>query len=396
MFSNGIKKFAMPLVFLLALLFAILLGGLLPIAIKSFFYAVSLAIKECLVFMLPLVIFALVYQSFSKLGVNALKFLFLIIPLICCSNLINTFLSYLSGMSFINLGAITKIQAAQTELPALLPLFSFKFPSIISNDIALCSGVVCGIFSKLIQRTMDEKIVYFFDVFVKYFFKILIPTMPLFIIGTALKLQHDEMLSAICSKYWAIMLVFVVSAYGYVLLQFLLLSGFRFGQFAFYLKNITPAIITGFGSMSSAAALPLSLKAAEENLANKSNAAIIIPSTVNVHLVGDCFFIPMLALGILVSLGLPMPSCAQYSLFAVHFVLAKFAVAAVPGGGILVMLPILQTYLNFNGEMLGLITALYVLFDPIITACNIAGNGAMAIIFDKMTKAFNGKDSLSA
>jgi Na+/H+-dicarboxylate symporter len=46
--------------------------------------------------------------------------------------------------------------------------------------------------------------------------------------------------------------------------------------------------------------------------------------------------------------------------------------------------------------MLGLITALYVLFDPIITACNIAGNGAMAIIFDKMTKAFNGKDSLSA
>jgi Na+/H+-dicarboxylate symporter len=216
--------------------------------------------------------------------------------------------------------------------------------------------------------------------------------MPLFIIGTALKLQHDEMLSAICSKYWAIMLVFVVSAYGYVLLQFFALSGFHLERFTFYVKNIIPAVIMGFGSMSSAAALPLSFKAAEENSTNKNNAAIIIPSTVNVHLVGDCFFIPMLALGILVSLGLPIPDCAKYFLFAVHFVLAKFAVAAVPGGGILVMLPILQTYLNFNGEMLGLITALYVLFDPIITACNIAGNGAMAILFDKMTEVFNKKD----
>jgi Na+/H+-dicarboxylate symporter len=96
----------------------------------------------------------------------------------------------------------------------------------------------------------------------------------------------------------------------------------------------------------------------------------------------------------MLALGLPIPNSTQYSLFAVHFVLAKFGVAAVPGGGILVMLPILQTYLNFNGEMLGLITALYVLFDPIITACNVAGNGAMAIIFDKMTKTFNGKDAL--
>lgn len=381
----------MPLIFLLALLFAILLGGLLPVTVKSFFYTISLAIKECLIFILPLVIFALVYQSFSRLGINALKFLFLIIPLICCSNFANTFLSYLVGMSSIKLGAIAKIQATQAELPALLPLFSFKLPSIVSNDIALFSGIVCGIFSKLIQRSMDEKMVHFFDVFVKYFFKILLPTMPLFIMGTALKLQHDEMLSAICSKYWAIMLVFVVSAYGYVLLQFLVLSGFRFGRFAFYLKNITPALITAFGSASSAAALPLSLKAAEENLRNKSNAAIIIPSTVNVHLVGDCFFIPMLALGILVSLGLPLPGCVQYFLFAVYFVLAKFAVAAIPGGGILVMLPILQAHLNFNGEMLGLITALYVLFDPIITACNVAGNGAMAIIFDRMTKGIQRK-----
>lgn len=61
-----------------------------------------------------------------------------------------------------------------------------------------------------------------------------------------------------------------------------------------------------------------------------------------------------------------------------YFVLAKFSVAAVPGGGILVMLPILEAYLGLNGEMLSLITALYLLFDPVITCANILGNGAFA------------------
>jgi Na+/H+-dicarboxylate symporter len=48
------------------------------------------------------------------------------------------------------------------------------------------------------------------------------------------------------------------------------------------------------------------------------------------------------------------------------------------------MLPILEKYLGFNADMLGLITAIYIMFDPIITGCNVAGNGSFAIIFDKI------------
>jgi Na+/H+-dicarboxylate symporter len=102
-------------------------------------------------------------------------------------------------------------------------------------------------------------------------------------------------------------------------------------------------------------------------------------------LVGDCFFIPFVALAILFQFGREIPDIATYLTFSLHFVMAKFAVAAVPGGGILVMLPILQNYLGFNSEMLGLITAIYVLFDSLITGCNVAGNGSLAIIFDKIT-----------
>jgi Na+/H+-dicarboxylate symporter len=47
------------------------------------------------------------------------------------------------------------------------------------------------------------------------------------------------------------------------------------------------------------------------------------------------------------------------------------------------MLPILEHYLGFTGEMMSLITALYILFDPVITSANVLGNGAFAKMMDK-------------
>jgi Na+/H+-dicarboxylate symporter len=211
--------------------------------------------------------------------------------------------------------------------------------------------------------------------------------MPFFIIGTAVKLQHDGILIQIFEHYLPILLIFVTSAYCYILLQYFALDGFNLSKTMTYIRNVFPAMITALGSMSSASALPLSIiKAPEENSEQKSNASVIIPATVNIHLVGDCFFIPMVAIAVMASFNMGVPSMSDYVIFAVHFVLAKFAVAAVSGGGILVMLPILQQYLGFSPEMLALITAIYILFDSLITACNVVGNGAFAILFDKITR----------
>ena len=85
------------------------------------------------------------------------------------------------------------------------------------------------------------------------------------------------------------------------------------------------------------------------------------------------------------SFGVADPSFLTYLPFAFYFVLAKFSVAAIPGGGIIVMLPILESKLGFTGEMASLITALYILFDPIITSANVAGNGAFAMLIHKIT-----------
>jgi Na+/H+-dicarboxylate symporter len=145
-----------------------------------------------------------------------------------------------------------------------------------------------------------------------------------------------------------------------------------------------PAAIAGFGSMSSAAAMPLTILGTEKNSQNPDFARSIIPATVNVHLIGDCFAIPIFAFAVLKGFGVENPAFSTYLIFAAFFVLAKFSVAAVPGGGILVMLPILESYLGFNAEMLSLITALYILFDPVITCANVMGNGGFAMLLGKL------------
>jgi len=149
-------------------------------------------------------------------------------------------------------------------------------------------------------------------------------------------------------------------------------------------KNMLPAAIAGFSTMSSAAAMPLTIIGAEKNCENKDLARSVIPATVNIHLIGDCFAIPIFAYAVLKNFGFAQPSEIGYLYFAVYFVLAKFSVAAIPSGGILVMLPILKDHLSFTPEMLSLITALYILFDPVITCANVLGNGAFAMILDKL------------
>jgi Na+/H+-dicarboxylate symporter len=274
-------------------------------------------------------------------------------------------------------------------------MYQLNLPRFISNDVSLLAGILCGFMSGFMKSEHSIKISSIFANFQKYFFKTLIPLMPFFIFGTVIKLQYDGILDTIYSNYMPIMLVFIVSAYGLILFEFLILSSFKLNRFVEYVRNIIPAVVVGFGSMSSAAALPLLVKAAKDNSKNKDNADIIAPTTVNIHLVGDCFFTPMVAISIISYFGLAIPSLPIYCKFAFYFMIAKFAVAAVPGGGILVALPILQNYLGFNADMLGLITALYVLFDSIITACNVAGNGAMAVIFDRIVYVINERNTIS-
>ena len=66
------------------------------------------------------------------------------------------------------------------------------------------------------------------------------------------------------------------------------------------------------------------------------------------------------------------------------FMLGITMVAApgVPGGAIMAALGILESILGFDAEAQALMIALYIAMDSFGTACNVTGDGSIALIID--------------
>jgi Na+/H+-dicarboxylate symporter len=210
-----------------------------------------------------------------------------------------------------------------------------------------------------------------------------------------MKLQYEGVIGTIFREYTLVFLFVALAQFSYIFLIYFLLSGCRAKEFIRLVKNMLPATISGFSTMSSAVSLPVTLIGVERNTTHKEVADAVVPTTVNIHLVGDSFAITIFAYAVLKSFGMDEPSFLTYLMFAGYFVLAKFSVAAVPGGGILVMLPILENHLGFQGAMLSMITGLFILFDSVSTAANVLGNGAFAKVVDNCMVWFKGRRKTS-
>ncbi|NQY42617.1 MAG: cation:dicarboxylase symporter family transporter, partial [Legionellales bacterium] len=307
----------------------------------------------------------------------------LILPVILLSNFITTLTSVLLSSSIIN-NKFVSINSFNF-ISKLSPSINVTLPKIVSNEKMLFLGLLVGLVFSCVSQNISKKISAILDKYVNIFlYKIFIPIIPLFIFGFILKLQYDEMLYISVKNYAAIFALIIIFQITYVSLLYGIASKFNISNFLRFIKNIIPAGVTGFITMSSIASLPLTLVASEKNINNSDFPKLIIPATVNVHLIGDCIAIPIFALAILKTFGLPIPNIESLLIFVVYFVIAKFAVASVPGGGILVMLPILEKYMGFTPVMLSLITALYIMLDCVTTSINVIGNGAFTILFYKI------------
>ena len=60
------------------------------------------------------------------------------------------------------------------------------------------------------------------------------------------------------------------------------------------------------------------------------------------------------------------------------------AAPGVPGGAIMAALGTLQSMLGFNETLQALMIALYIAMDSFGTACNVTGDGAIAVVVDKI------------
>lgn len=354
-------------------------GHLVPMEAKTFLYSTSLSIKEVLLFIMPFIIFALIFSSVNNLKQSAIRFILLLIIMIFLSNLASSLIAYSVGHFIIqNTYSIQDITYEET----IVPLWSFRLPLLLSNFHALACGFVSSIVvSTLLPKKSKELSNKMLDLTLFILKTFLTPIIPIFVLGLALKMQHDQVLSIIFKDYSIIFIIIASATYLYVFLLYGAANSFKITSWIASIGNMIPAFITAMSTMSSNATMPLSLEGSKKNVKQPDIASSVVPITASFHLVGDCFFIIILSM--IIASGYSLCT-TDYVTFLLYFLLFKFAIVAVPAGGIMVMLPILEKYLKFSPEMLSLITALYIVFDPIITSANVMGNGAFTMIFSKL------------
>ena len=144
-----------------------------------------------------------------------------------------------------------------------------------------------------------------------------------------------------------------------------------------------PAYLTALGTSSSAATIPVTLKQAQLNGVSEDVASFTVPLCATIHMSGSAMKITACALTICLISGTPH----DFPMF-LHFILmlAIIMVAApgVPGGAIMAALAPLASILGFTADQQALMIALYIAMDSFGTACNVTGDGAIAIIIDRI------------
>ncbi len=383
-----LKKISLPLQLLLVIVIVLFFGSSIPHTVSRAALTFSFLFKELLNFLLPIIVFTFVATGISAFKRNGPVVVALLLGMVFASNAVVAMISYLIANGATHFIACNVQADPLAHAQQLVPFFTIQLPRIFRSDYMMLAGIILGVVSSLM--TVFDPVMFLLNkvkgVIEELLSKILIPLLPLYVFGFLMDIYAQGTFTQLFAHYGSTVVLIVAAQILYLLWFYWLAAGFSFSTALFYIKNAIPSYITAFSTMSSAATIPVTVASAEKNTHNSSLSRMAVPIMANVHLLGDAISTPMLALVTLVVFKSCIPAFGTYMLFVLYFCTAMFAVSGIPGGGILVMLPILRTYLGFNSEMESVITALYFLLDSFGTAANVMGDGALIIMLDKILK----------
>ncbi|MDR1456858.1 MAG: dicarboxylate/amino acid:cation symporter [Puniceicoccales bacterium] len=371
----------MPFLLLLLIVFVFSFGQRLPTELLQFLLAVSVTLKAVIMFLLPIIIFSLLFCAFRRIGANASSIIGLTLVMVCISNFFTTFVGHFIGEAVYGVSWDLSLPSGGRDLN---PLFNFQLPKLIPNIWAMAAGIIGGICASKLPSGKIIPLTLSLDRLVAHILHTISLTIPLLLLGFLLKMQYDGQLTLLVRQYASVIAIIICALMTYLFAFYWIASGFSARRALASLRNMFPAVVCAFGSMSSAAALPYTIAAVAKNTINKPLARSIVSATTNIHLVGDCIIDMVLIYAILRSYHFVMPSQLLFLTFALQSVFAKFSVAAIPGGGIVVVLPIIERVFGFNGAMASLIFSMYLILDPFATTANVLGNGAFAQLMDRL------------
>ena len=383
LFSNLLFK-----VFL-AIVFGIIFGLYIPESVNRIFATFNALFSQFLNFAIPLIIMGLIMPAISDLGRGAGKLLLLTTVIAYGSTLFSGFMTYFATsdlFGFLLESYVDKTAQIAETAKELVPYFSITIPGVIDVMTALVLAFVIGLGLAYQEKSTLKLVVKDFQtIIMKLIENVIVPLLPLFILGIFANMAFSGKVYSILSVFVNIIGVIFALHILLLLLQFTVTGILVKKNPLRLLATMMPAYFTALGTQSSAATIPVTLKQAQKNGVSEKIAGFVIPLCATIHLSGSVMKITACAIAIMILEGVPF----DFTLFA-GFVfmlgIAMVAAPGVPGGAIMAAIGILQSMLGFNEEMIGLMIALYIAMDSFGTACNVTGDGAIALVVNKITK----------
>ena len=281
--------------------------------------------------------------------------------------------------------AATAVEKAEE----ILPYFQIQIPAVLDVMAALVFAFVMGIGIAYTDSTALKKgFAEFRDIISKTIATAIIPLLPLYIFGIFVGMTYTGEAYHILLVFAKIICVIFVLHIIILIYEFLIAGGLAQRNPFKSLINMLPAYFTALGTSSSAATIPVTLRQALKNGVSEEIAGFTIPLCATIHMSGSMMKITCCALTVCLIAGLPH----DFPLF-LHFIMllaiCMVAGPGVPGGAVMAALGPLAGVLGFNPDAQALIIALYIAMDSFGTACNVTGDGAIAVLMDKIA----GKES---
>ena len=371
----------------IAILLGIGAGQFLPQWVVRLSATFNGLFSEFLGFMIPLIIVGLVTMAIADIGNRAGRMLIATVCIAYGSTLFAGFLSYFTGTTFFP-SLITpgvKLQEV-SETVGVSPYFSVAIPPLMNVMTALILAFVLGLGLAHLQRDALKRVAADFqEIIVRTISKAIIPLLPIYIFGIFFNMTHTGQVASILLVFIKIIGV-IFALHIFVLLLQYTIAGLLTGKNPLkLLQRMLPAYFTALGTQSSAATIPVTLEQAKKNGVRADIAGFVIPLCATIHLSGSTLKITACALALMMIQGLHY-DLGMFVGFIFMLGVTMVAAPGVPGGAIMASLGVLQSMLGFGEEEQALMIALYIAMDSFGTACNVTGDGAIALVVDKLAR----------
>lgn len=337
-------------------------------------------------FVIPLIILGFVAPGIGDLGKKAGKLLAVTTVLAYGSTIVSGSLAYFTNSILLKKILPTGAALAEGSHPEaglLSGYLTVDMPPIMGVMTALLMAFTLGIGIAVVEGTTIKNFMNEVQTIVeKIITNIIIPFLPFYIAGIFANMTYAGEIVKIMSVFAKVFGIIIILHFVILLVQYTIAGTLSGANPILLIRKMLPAYFTAIGTQSSAATIPVTLNQTKENGVNEGIADFTIPLCATIHLSGSTITLVSCSMAVMMLNGMPITFSGMFG-FILMLGVTMVAAPGVPGGAVMAALGLLESMLGFGPELTSLMIALYLTQDSFGTACNVTGDGAIAIIVNK-------------